>query len=246
MGLKNSYNKVIMMAVALFAIALLNANSLGAYSFANWGHGASGYEQMLSEAQDAERPLILYFNTEWCKWCKKFNSEILASWETEDFISNIPKVEINPDNGSDEEALMKKYGITGYPTFLVSIPAFSNKTKRVSTSLKGGKLTVDSFLQEIKARIASQYNQKALSCYKRKAYEDALSYLENAIEYNSESVYAYYLTGFVYHTLGANDKDVELLEKAQENYQKTLELDPDHKEANKELNKLTKFLESME
>ncbi len=105
---------------------------------------------------------------------------------------------------------------------------------------------MDLFLQEIKARIGSQYNQKAFSCYKRKAYKDALSYLENAFAYNSESVYAHYLTGVVYHTLGVDDKDVEILEKAQENYQKTLELDPDHKEANKQLNKLTKLLESMD
>jgi tetratricopeptide (TPR) repeat protein len=246
MELKKTYKKVIIMAAALFTFVLLNANSLGAYSFSNWARGASGYEEMLSDAQDSESPLILYFNTEWCKWCKKFNSEILASWETENFISDIPKVEINPDNGSDEEALRRKYGIKGYPTLLVSIPAFGNKTLRVPTSLKHENMTVDLFLQGIKTRIASQYNQKAFSCYKRKAYEDALGYLENAFEYNSESVYAHYLTGVVYHTLGVDDKDVEILEKAQENYQKTLELDPDHKEANKQLNKLTRLLASME
>jgi hypothetical protein len=47
--------------VALFAIALFNANPLRAYSFPNWGHGASGYEEALGEAQDAESPLILYY-----------------------------------------------------------------------------------------------------------------------------------------------------------------------------------------
>ena len=65
---------------------------------------------------------------------------------------------------------------------------------------------------------------------------------ENAFEFNSESVYAHYLTGVVYHTLGVDDKDVDILEKAQENYQKTLELDPDHKEANKQLNKLSEII----
>jgi hypothetical protein len=59
-------------------------------------------------------------------------------------------------------------------------------------------------------------------------------------------VYAHYLTGVVYHTIGVDDKDAGILEKAQENYQKTLALDPDHKEANKQLNKLTRLLASME
>jgi tetratricopeptide (TPR) repeat protein len=246
MNHKNALKKIVMLSTVLFGVALLNISPLVADTFRNWGHGVSGHEDALGQAQDAGSPLILYFHTDWCKWSKKFNSEILASWEIENFISDIPKVEINPDKGSAEKALKKKYGIKGYPTVLLCVPAISNKTFRVSTSIKGGNLSAYSFLEEIKDRISRLYNQEALSCHKRKEYEDALGYLGNALEYNSESVYAYYLTGFVYHTLGADDQDNELLEKAEENYQKALELDPDHKGANQELNKLTKFLESIE
>ena len=85
--------------------------------------------------------------------------------------------------GSAEKAIQKKCGIGGYPTVIGCIPAISNKTGRVSTSMKSGNLSADSFLEEIKDRISRLYNQEELSCHKRKEYEDALGYLENALEY---------------------------------------------------------------
>jgi tetratricopeptide (TPR) repeat protein len=246
MMMKNVFLKTVIGATVIFVSALLYVNSLWAYSFPNWAQGASGYEEALSEAKDTESPLILYFNTEWCKWCKKMNSEYLSSWEIESFLSDIPKVNINPDNGSAEKALKRKYRVNGVPSFLISIPAFSNKTQKAYPFLKSGHLSVDEFLAQVKDRIARQYNQKALSSFKSKAHEDALGYLEMAISYDSENVYAYYLNGFIYHSRGIKEKDLELLEKAEENYQKALELDPDHKEARKELNKLTKLIERAE
>ena len=85
-----------------------------------------------------------------------------------------------------------------------------------------------------------------LSLYKRKAHEDALKFLEMTIKYDSENVYAYYLSGVIYHYRGFKEKDIELLEKAEENYQRALELEPDHAGASKDMNKLTKLLEHME
>ncbi len=246
MRIKNAFLKIIIGAIATFAIVLLNVNSLWANSFPNWAQGASGYEEALSEAQDSESPIILYFNADWCKWCKKLNSEYLSSWEIESFLSDIPKVNINPDNGSAEKALKRKYRVTGVPSFLISIPAFSNKTEKVHPFLTSGNLSVDEFLAEVRKRIALQYNQKAFTSYKRKSHDDALSYVEMAINYDPENVYAYYLNGLIYHSRGYKEKDLELLEKAEENYQKALELDPDHKAARKELNKLSDLIERVE
>lgn len=63
-----------------------------------------------------------------------------------------------------------------------------------------------------------------------------------AIGYDPENVYAYFLSGIIYHSRGYGEKDLDLLERAEENYQKALELDPDHETARKELNKLNSLI----
>lgn len=235
--------KTIIVATAVFAVALLWGNSSGAVALPNWAQGASGYRKAHSEAKDSGRPFILYFSTEWCKWCKKMDNKYLASSEIERFLSDIPKVIINPDSGSAEYALYRQYRVKSFPAFLITIPAFGNQAVKVHPFLKSGNLSVDEFLAKIKDRIARQYTKEALSSYKRKAYQAALSHIKMAITYNPDHVYAYYLRGRIHHSRGYMENNLELLKTAEENYQKVLALKPDHKKARKELNKLTKLME---
>ena len=101
------------------------------YDFQGWEHGASGYTLALEEANAADKPLILYFHTSWCGWCKKLDNNYLATVEAGEFLRNIPKVEINPDKGKAEKALFSQFGLTAYPSFLV-IPKRSSKPVKVS------------------------------------------------------------------------------------------------------------------
>ena len=111
------FNNCTIYGVFLFVV-LFSTNSLSANDFYGWHHGASGYSDAIQEAKYEEQPLIIYFHIEKCKWCKEMNDNYLASYEADEFLSDIPKVEINPDKGADENALTRQYNITGYPSFL--------------------------------------------------------------------------------------------------------------------------------
>jgi tetratricopeptide (TPR) repeat protein len=159
--------KTIISVGILLLGSLFVCGDILAYDFTDWYHGASGYEDALDEVIGEEKPLILYFHSESCNWCKKLDSEYLASYEVDQFLSNIPKVEISSS-------------------------------------------------------------------------EEALKYYEMSLSFDSENVYAYYAMGLVYHTIGYNKNDSDLLEKAQENYSKALEIDPKHEESRKGLDNLRK------
>ena len=231
--------------VLLFAV-LFSPNRLLANDFSGWHHSASGHKRAIRKAEYEEKPLIIYFHVEWCKWCKKMNSDYLASYEVERFLRNIPKVEMNPENGADEEALADKYGVTGYPSFFVSVPSLGSKNERIYPFRKEeADLTNDEFIEAIRQKISHIYNKKGHSCYQKKEYEEAIKYYEKAITFNPEGAYAYFGKGAVHHTVAYRDRDTILLQKAEMDYLDALERDPDHADSKRELARLRKAMEEL-
>jgi tetratricopeptide (TPR) repeat protein len=235
--------RILFILVLFLAMGIFFGNTVFAYEFPGWRHGAYGYDRASMEAKEQEVPLIVYFNTDWCKWCEKLNNEYLASYEIEEFLSGILKVEVNPEKGSAEKALSKKYGVNGFPSFLVSIPAFGTKAEKITPFLQRGNMTTDEFLEAIKEKITRQYNNKAYSHMKNRDCETALEYYEKSSQIDSENAYAYYGTGFCYHSMAYQEKDTDLLEQAEENYLKALQIDPDHQASRSGLEKLHKAME---
>ena len=230
----------------LFLVLLLIPSNIPAFSSSEWFHGASGYDDAMEDAKMDKKPLILYFNTEWCKLCKKMNSTYLANYEIEEFLRDIPKVEIDPDDGAGEKALAKKYSVAGYPTFFVLVPSFGEKTKTIYPFRKGYDLTPDEFVNAIAKKIADLYNEKAYEFFQEKRFEDAIKYYGMTIRYDPENTYAYYGKGAAHHTSALKSGDSEQLEEAEINYLKALDIDPNHKGAKEELDKLYEIMEDLD
>ena len=150
---------------ACLLIVLFIPNRIMAYDFDGWSHGASGHNNAIQEARSEEKPFILYFHTAWCKWSKKMNHYYLDSYNVKGFLEDIPKVEINPDRGADEKALCRKYRVTGYPFFLVTVPAIENKTTRLYPFKKYADWTTDELIRAIGKKIGAVYNKRGFSCY---------------------------------------------------------------------------------
>jgi tetratricopeptide (TPR) repeat protein len=239
-SLKNGIIRGVFLLIVLFI-----PNRILAGDFSDWSHGASGYNDAIQEATNEDKPLVLYFHTEWCKWSKKMNNDYLASYDVKDFLRDILKVEINPDKGTDEKALTKKYNVTGYPSFLVSVPSVGSKTESFFPFRKGTDWTIDEFINAIRAKLVNLYNEKGYSCYQRKQYEEAIKYYEMAISFDPEDAYAYYGKGIVNHAVSYKNRDTGLLEEAETNYLKALEIDPSHSGSKKELERLRKTMEKI-
>jgi len=230
--------------VFLFILLLIPHRILG-YEFSGWSHGASGYKNAVQEAKNEDKPLIIYFHAEWCKWSKKMNNNYLASYDVKSFLRDIPKVEIDPDKGAAEKALENRYNVTGYPSFLVSIPSIDSKTERLYPFKERGDWTIDEFIDAIRSKFVNLYNRKGYSCFQKKEYEKAIKYYDMAISFDPEDVYAYYGTGIVLHTVAFMNRDTKLLEEAETKYLKALEIDPSHPESKKEIERLRKTMEKL-
>ena len=211
-----------------------------AYDFLYWSRGADGLEAALYGAELVEDPLILYFHVQDCDWCERMNDAYLATDTVEGFLMEMYKVEVDPDRGTDEAALASQYGITRFPAFLVTIPAFDSEPERVHPFSKEKDLSVEEFLQAIKSRIAHIYSKAAYTSFEKKAYEEAIKYYQMALEYDQNNVYACYAMGISYEKLGEEQRDIDILGEAETKFLRTLEIDPNHEDSKKALEKVRK------
>lgn len=88
-------------------------------AFGAWFHGASGYAQAVSEHQRTKQPVLVYFHTEWCGYCKKLDAAIFSQPQFQQNAVDIIKVSINPDMGQAERGITDQWQVEGYPTLFV-------------------------------------------------------------------------------------------------------------------------------
>ena len=102
-----------------------------------WLTGASGYEDAVRRRQASSAPLVLYFFTDWCPYCKAVDRDLFSSAEADRYMSRaVVRVRINPESGDAERRLADQFKVTGYPTFLV-LPASSTDPLRCSLFQEG-------------------------------------------------------------------------------------------------------------
>lgn len=103
----------------LTVFTLLASVMFSTVQASEWRSGAIGFDEAKRLAAVSGRPVILYFRTDWCGYCKKFESETLADQSVKATMSNAIKVRVNPESDSTSKALAKRFAVKGYPHFLV-------------------------------------------------------------------------------------------------------------------------------
>lgn len=89
----------------------------------HWYQGARGLEQAMEEAGQKGLPVVVYFYTDWCGYCRKLESNLLDTNSVDAWIDSIVAVRINPEKGRDAMALARQYGIRGYPSLFLHTSA---------------------------------------------------------------------------------------------------------------------------
>lgn len=134
-------------AVAIIAAAIaLVAYQLSQFavdaSLRHWHSNASGYQKALEQQKSNGKPIALFFHTDWCSSCKNLRETVLSTKQFERFAQNLIPVKINPEFGVEERKIADKYGVIGYPTFLIVTSNFSS----VSAIRTGLKMTPEKFI----------------------------------------------------------------------------------------------------
>jgi thiol-disulfide isomerase/thioredoxin len=131
-------------ALALGFVAALMAPV--AATAADWRKGADGYETALFDQKQTGEPMLVYFATPWCGYCKVLEAKVFETSKIREFLGGFPKVKINPEDSPDAEMLARKFGVSGYPSVFV-VPPGNKFPEKIRASGAAGP---DAFIAEIK------------------------------------------------------------------------------------------------
>jgi thiol:disulfide interchange protein len=103
--------------LALAATAAVSSRAAAQYTgnSPGWLEGASGYSEAAKLSKSSGTPMFVYFRTDWCPYCKEFESELLSSPKVEAYLRELVRVKINPETGQREGKLADAYNVQGYP-----------------------------------------------------------------------------------------------------------------------------------
>jgi thioredoxin-like negative regulator of GroEL len=86
----------------------------------NWYEGADGYERARRDHEPHRLPTFVYFFTDWCPHCRRFERELLTAMDVERFLSDqVLKVRVNPEASEEDRVLADRFGVHDYPRVLL-------------------------------------------------------------------------------------------------------------------------------
>ena len=102
-----------------------------AYSSDEWLRNIGGYREALRISKMYGAPIFIYFQADWCRYCRKLESELLYKQDAKEHLATWIKVKISPEDSPEDHAFFKQMGGTGYPTVLTqkAYDATPKKTK---------------------------------------------------------------------------------------------------------------------
>lgn len=126
------------LALTLMALSALPGSAVE-FSDLSWYEGAKGMERAVEEAQRYEKPLVIYFRTDWCPYCRQFEQDLLGTEEVEIFMKKLVCVTINPEAGAAEMQLASAYGVRGYPAIFLHPATLGQPRPIQRTIVQNGK-----------------------------------------------------------------------------------------------------------
>lgn len=109
-----------------------------------WLYGAAGYARAVELQRELKLPLVVYFYTDWCPFCRALDNEYLPSAPVQEFLRGVVKVRLNPEDGPANREIANRYGVRGYPSFFVirvpnGFPDNVNPFRKGSANLTPGE-----------------------------------------------------------------------------------------------------------
>ncbi len=220
--------------IILLALIFISIQSF-ANELPNWPKGYE-YPKVIKKASKDQTPLIIYFYTDWCSYCRRLNNEYLTTKVFKKLSSELQKLQINPEKSSKAHSLFKsKYKGTGYPTLIVTVPGISKEFIKLHPFSKQGDLTPKQYVTKMRTGISGIYNIEAFKLFEKKRYKESRQYLYKSLAYNTNDKNALVLIAKTYHQEGYEKQDSVLLKKAKVVYEKALTIYPNDTELNKNL-----------
>jgi thiol-disulfide isomerase/thioredoxin len=146
-------------------------------SYSGWFSGATGVEDALAMQKQTGSPVVLYFWADWCRYCKKFDENVLPDAEVTRTIACAVKARLEPDKGAAENALSHSYGVHGYPTVLL-IPTPGSVPIRLSSE------SVEKFIESFRSQLSYGLARAAYAALQSGRLDDAIAHADRLIAFD--------------------------------------------------------------
>lgn len=110
---------VVMLVIGVTWAVARRGKEESAAARAGWYFGAAGYERAAAEQKNNGAPVLLYFYTDWCGWCKRLDSDVFASPEFQQRYGSMLKVKVNAERKGPDRNLALEYGVGGFPAVYI-------------------------------------------------------------------------------------------------------------------------------
>ncbi len=154
----SKFQKIIIIASIILtslSFMVIQLNSLAVdTSLKEWQEGVPGYVSSLREQKETNKPIALFFYTDWCASCEKLRKEVLSSPEVSEYMSNLLPVKINPERGALENQISDEFGVVGYPTIIV-IPGGNNGERAPIRIKRTHNISPAQFIEQFKQALAA-------------------------------------------------------------------------------------------
>jgi thiol:disulfide interchange protein len=84
-----------------------------------WYENAEGFRAARKEQRAAWAPMVVYFHTSWCGWCRRLDREFLPTTSVAQALRDTVKVRIDAEAGQTERQIAAAYDVRGYPSLFV-------------------------------------------------------------------------------------------------------------------------------
>lgn len=172
-----------------------------------WQEGARGFADAGREQARVKAPLLVYFYTDWCPYCRELDRTVLSDSSFDRF--RAVKVRVNPEAGPEERAIADRFGVNGYPSlFLIASPSVSPQPMSLGTREQDGPfrfLTVAEILQGFEDERTRAVAGLVLLGHDRREGGDvagAIQALDEAVGMEPERAEAWLQRGLARHESG--------------------------------------------
>ncbi len=171
------------------------------------------YDKALAEAKKLDKPLYIHFTTDWCGWCRKIENDIYKKDEGKAALKPFVAVSLNCTKGKPKaaayNALMKKYGMGGYPALVMITP------DETLLSKFSGYKQMTPFKAELAKALANRKKITDFKALEAKADKTSIEFLNTAMtfyhELGSAKQATEYAEALVKADPKAKDKDAKAL-----------------------------------